>query len=214
MPSLVGEQPSGASACSRAARSSRDGLLRPGSTAAQPSTPATGRSSESQAAALEPNAYESSREGILRALKPWESLIQRAAEEARIAPNWIRAVVFCESSGRPEAVSSKGARGLMQLMPETAREMGVRDPFDPLQNLRGGAGYLKKLLLRFDHPTLALAAYHAGPGRVERSGGMPPIAGTRRYVNAVTSLKRWLDAVETAASRSSSDSSAPPTPIS
>jgi soluble lytic murein transglycosylase-like protein len=114
---------------------------------------------------------------------------QRAVRElsARfdLSPALIEAVVWQESRWRERAVSPAGARGLAQLMPGTAREMGV-NPDDPLANLEGGARYLRQQLDRFDGDVeKALAAYNAGPGRVERAGGIPRIRETQTYVAAV-----------------------------
>ena len=102
-----------------------------------------------------------------------------------LSPALLEAVVWQESRWRANAISPVGARGLAQLMPGTAREMGV-DPDDPLANLEGGARYLRQQLDRFDgNLELALAAYNAGPGRVIRSGGVPNIRETRQYVAAI-----------------------------
>jgi hypothetical protein len=128
-----------------------------------------------------------------RALAPFQSLIDQAAELTGIAGNWLRAVILQESSGRPNAVSPKGAQGLMQLLPPTARALGVRNPLDPAQNIAGGARYLAGLWRRFGEPALALAAYNAGPSRVEQYGGVPPFPETRRYVARVLELKQQLD---------------------
>lgn len=115
--------------------------------------------------------------------------IQRAAERTGLPAALIDAVIRTESGYRPHAVSRAGARGLMQLMPATAREVGVHDAFDPAQNIMGGARYLRKLYDRFGSLRKAIAAYNAGPGAVARHGGVPPYRETRRYVKAV--LKRY-----------------------
>jgi soluble lytic murein transglycosylase-like protein len=112
------------------------------------------------------------------------------AEHARrhdLSPDLVRAVIRVESGWNPHAVSAKGALGLMQLMPATAAEYGVSDPFDPEQNIGAGVAYLRKLIDRFDGKTeLALAAYNAGPGAVEKYGRtIPPYRETRSYVRRI-----------------------------
>ena len=102
---------------------------------------------------------------------------------------WSRPIVQTESAGNPTAVSPKGARGLMQLMPERAAELGVRDSFDPTQNVDGGVRHMRDLLQRFrGDVTLALAAYNAGEAAVRNHGGVPPYAETREYVRRVRAL--------------------------
>ncbi len=94
-----------------------------------------------------------------------------------------------ESGGRIDAVSHKGAMGLMQLMPGTAKMLGVDDPFDPAQNLEGGIKYLSRLSDKYEGDlSKALAAYNAGPGRVDACGGIPPIAETQNYVHGVLAI--------------------------
>jgi hypothetical protein len=103
-----------------------------------------------------------------------------------ISHDLLRAVIETESGNSPCVVSHRGATGLMQLMPATARTFGVADPTDPARNVEAGARYLKSLLARYDNNvTLALAAYNAGPGEVDRFGGIPPHQETRRYVARV-----------------------------
>jgi soluble lytic murein transglycosylase-like protein len=115
-------------------------------------------------------------------------LIQQAAQHEGLDANLLRAVARQESGFRSCAVSPKGAMGLMQLMPATAQELGVHDPFDPAESLLSGAHLLKELLAHFGGDTaLALGAYNAGAGRVEESGGVPQIPETIRYVQQILS---------------------------
>lgn len=111
--------------------------------------------------------------------------IDEAALETGLPAALIDAVIRTESGYRPHAVSRAGAMGLMQLMPATARSVGVRDPFDPRQNIRGGARYLRRMYDRFRDLRMAIAAYNAGPGAVSRHRGIPPFRETRRYVQVV-----------------------------
>ena len=116
---------------------------------------------------------------------PYAARIHELAARFDLSPALLEAVVWQESRWRASAVSPAGARGLAQLMPGTARELGV-DPDDPFANLEGGARYLREQLDRFDGDLeKALAAYNAGPGRVERAGGIPRIRETQTYVAAV-----------------------------
>jgi len=121
----------------------------------------------------------------------YQDLIRHYASSYRLEPALVKAVIKAESNYNPQAISNKGARGLMQLIPETARQMRVNDPFDPSQNIRGRSNYLRLMLDQFNgNIDLALAAYNAGPNAVQRHGGIPPFEETRTYVQRV---RRYLD---------------------
>lgn len=114
------------------------------------------------------------------------SLIQSAAQRQNLDPVLFESLVHAESNFDPGATSPKGAIGLTQLMPATARSLGVTDPYDPGQNLEGGAKYLAAMLRQFNgDERLALAAYNAGPGAVLRHNGVPPFNETERYVSRI-----------------------------
>jgi soluble lytic murein transglycosylase len=116
----------------------------------------------------------------------FQDLIHAAAEKNGIAAPLIKAVIKAESNFNPQAVSKKGALGLMQIMPVNFKTLNVRDPFDPRQNIMAGARYLKQMINRFDGKLLlALAAYNAGPQRVERYRRIPPFRETENYVRRV-----------------------------
>ena len=122
--------------------------------------------------------------------RSYDTLIDEHAERQGVRKDLVRAVIQVESGFNPRAVSNKGAIGLMQLMPATARQLGVQNPFDPGENVRGGVAYLRQLLDRYDgDERLALAAYNAGPGAVDRNGQtVPPYTETRNYVSKVKKL--------------------------
>lgn len=113
-------------------------------------------------------------------------IISGAADRYKVEMALIKAVIMAESAYNPKAVSSKGAKGLMQLMPRTARALGVKNAFNPTHNINGGVKYLRQLLDSFKGDMkLALAAYNAGSSKVRRHGGIPPIKATRTYVRKV-----------------------------
>ena len=116
---------------------------------------------------------------------PFREAIAAAAERHGLDAKLLQALVLTESAYRPNAVSSAGAAGLTQLMPATARELGVEVRFDPVENLRGGAEYLARQLRRFQDVRLALAAFNAGPARVAALGRIPRIPETEQYVESV-----------------------------
>ena len=137
-----------------------------------------------------PTAYVSCRgmsaAGLDARLRSYEDLIQKYAAQQQVDPALVKAVMRVESCFDHRAVSKVGARGLMQLMPGTASDLGVSDSFDPAQNIRGGVTYLRLMLDRFgNNQKLALAAYNAGPGAVEKHKGVPPFKETQAYVEKV-----------------------------
>lgn len=117
------------------------------------------------------------------------TLVREAAERHGVAPELVHSVIAAESAYDPNAVSPKGAVGLMQLMPETARELAVGNAFDPAENINGGAAYLRRMLDRYagsgNRLQRALAAYNAGPGKVDLYGGVPPYRETVGFVSRV-----------------------------
>lgn len=141
----------------------------------------------------EAQTYRVARAGLFRTTRPisrramrYEGLIEEHATANSVNPALVKAVIQAESAFNPRARSHKGAMGLMQLMPSTAAELGVRDPYDPVENIRAGVVYLKQLLVKYaDNVSLALAAYNAGPTAVARYGTVPPYRETRNYVEKV-----------------------------
>jgi soluble lytic murein transglycosylase-like protein len=124
--------------------------------------------------------------GLGSVLKVYDSTIRAASQVFGVSADLIRAVIMQESGGDPGAVSHKGAKGLMQLTDPTARDLGVTDPFDPVQNIFGGTRFLANMLKNFKgNLELALASYNAGPGAVEKYGGIPPYKETQNYVKGV-----------------------------
>ena len=157
-----------------------------------PATPAPREksSSSSTASATAAKPVETASATSTRSTTPQEidHIVQTTAEKHRVDPRLVRAVIATESNWNATAVSRKGAQGLMQLNPDTAQQLGVADAFDPAQNVDGGVRYLGMMLDRYNGDVhKALAAYNAGPGAVDRSGGIPRIAETRNYVQKVTS---------------------------
>jgi soluble lytic murein transglycosylase-like protein len=126
------------------------------------------------------------KEAYFRESVPYGAIIFREARRNHLPPELVAAMVHTESDFRPTLVSNRSAQGLMQIVPETARLLGIADPFDPEQNIAAGTKYYRYLLDRFDNETLALAAYNAGEGNVVRFGGIPPFQETRDYIARVS----------------------------
>ncbi len=142
----------------------------------------------------------------------YDAIIRAEAKKNDVDASLVSALIRAESNYQPRAVSRKGARGLMQLMPATAKRLSVRRPFDPASNVSGGVRYLKELLKRFQHrPELVLAAYNAGEGAVENYGGVPPYRETVGYVKKI--LSWWTPAIVATVSPAASPGSGgvPPT---
>lgn len=120
-------------------------------------------------------------------LKPnLKEIVEKAANENQLDADFIHAIIRAESSGKRTAISPKGAQGLMQLMPQTATTLGVKNSLDPTENVNAGTRYLRELLTRYHNdPIRALAAYNAGAGRVQQYHGVPPYRETRAYVSSI-----------------------------
>jgi len=141
---------------------------------------ASAQSESSQSVEQSPLSY------IKKSERLYHPIILQAANRYQVDPAIVQAIIMAESSYNPKAVSKKGAKGLMQLMPKTAREMGVEDIFNPEHNINGGVRYYKKLLKQFKgNIKLALAAYNAGMKTVRKHNGVPPFRSTRHYIKKV-----------------------------
>ncbi len=126
---------------------------------------------------------------------PFHGIIVQVAGRYEVDPHLIRAIIFAESGYNPRAKSKKGARGLMQLMPSTAKSLGVEDIYDPEENIDGGVRYFRSLLDRFDDDVqLALAAYNAGSRHVRNYDGVPPFRATQLYVKKVLKFHKLFKA--------------------
>lgn len=120
----------------------------------------------------------------------WKRIIRKAAEAYRLPESLIAAVIRTESAFQAHAVSPKGARGAMQIMPETQKELGLNDPYDAEANVMAGSAYLRRQLDRFGSLDLALAAYNAGPANVVKYGGVPPFPETQEYLKQVSAHRK------------------------
>ncbi len=153
--------------------------------------------STAQSAATESTGFGSFFDTVKERLRPFESSIQSAAKQFGLDTSLIKGVIAAESAGRSHAESAAGAKGLMQLMDATATDMGVIDSFDAEENIQGGSRYLSSMLSQFDGDVdLALAAYNAGPGNVNKYGGIPPFEETKNYISSVKRYSNVFDILE------------------
>ena len=142
----------------------------------------------------DPFSKDSFWDAMLSRMDEYQDFIKKAANENKVEENLIKSLIAAESAGKPNAVSPVGAKGLMQLMDGTAKELGVSNPFDVEQNIDGGTKYIKKMLEQFNGEVdLALAAYNAGPGNVQKYNGVPPFSETEKYI---TRVKDYLNKFE------------------
>ncbi len=156
-----------------------------------PLSSGAGMSKYSSLGMLKRKAYQDSPVKINK--KELDSLVLEASQKHGVSQSLIKSVIHHESNGNPRAVSKAGAKGLMQLMSGTADSLGVRDSFNPRENVMGGTKYLKQLLKRYQgNEELALAAYNAGPSRVDKYQGVPPFVETQNYVKNVMAYKNKI----------------------
>ncbi|MCX7999523.1 MAG: lytic transglycosylase domain-containing protein [Leptospiraceae bacterium] len=168
--------------------SSKPEFLKELEEAGKPSLENPSNSKETESNSFEPKKTESR---SVSKPKPFLSrnylsqVIEKEAKKKGLDPDLVKAIVKAESNFNPKAISPKGARGLMQLMPDTAEDLGITNPFDPIQNIKGGTSYLKELSRVFRNRDHIIAAYNAGPGAVKKYGGIPPYEETQNYVRKV-----------------------------
>jgi soluble lytic murein transglycosylase-like protein len=148
-------------------------------------TPATSEQFISSATVEQIASVDAFKEQYFRAHVPYGSIIYREARKNNLQPELVAAMVHTESDFRPHLVSHKSAQGLMQIIPDTARDLGLANVFDPEQNIAAGTRYFRYLLDRFENERIALAAYNAGEGKVERCSCVPEIAETVSYIEKV-----------------------------
>ncbi|MGM0426511.1 MAG: lytic transglycosylase domain-containing protein [Thermodesulfobacteriota bacterium] len=161
----------------------------------EPSTERSGNQEKekTEAAVLSSHILDPNKgEGVIKIVtsrlrfQEFDPIITRVAHYHQVDPALVKAIVMAESGFDPRAVSTQGAEGLMQLMPRTARSLGVKDSFDPEHNIEGGVRYLKSLLKKFDNNVqYAVAAYNAGSSKVKKHDGVPPIRSTHIYIERV-----------------------------